>query len=193
MNRNNLNPLPLATLWACESRFPLKSSNTRLGPYAYGFAFANRLIGYIKIPGMMELKPREGMPPLICPYKCTGDFEGGLHACSCKSQPICNSLVGHTALERLLYDAIIDAIADYIRNNQAAAYINDEKNAREPRNLSIPIPVIPLIPWRHHRDLAAGARTNRVFSDLLLVMGTTLDPHLSGCLPTVPTAGNDLY
>ena len=32
----------------------------------------------------MELKPREGMPPLTCPYECTGDFEGGLHACSCK-------------------------------------------------------------------------------------------------------------
>ena len=104
------------------------------------------------------------MPPLICPYKCTGDFEGGLHACSCKSQPICNSLVGHTAPERLLYDATIDAIADYIRNNQAAAYINDEKNAREPRNLSIPIPVIPLIPWRHHRDLTSGIRTNRAFN-----------------------------
>ena len=28
---------------------------TRLGPYAYAFSFANRLIGYIKIPGMMEL------------------------------------------------------------------------------------------------------------------------------------------
>ena len=43
--------------------------DTRLGPYAYGFAFDNRIVGYIKIPGMMELKPREGVPPLVCPYK----------------------------------------------------------------------------------------------------------------------------
>ena len=93
--------------------------DTRLGPYAYGFQFA-RLIGYIKIPGMMELKPREGMP------KCAGDFEGGLHACSCKSQPICNSLVGHSALEGFLCDGITDAIASDRMNNQAAVYINDE-------------------------------------------------------------------
>ena len=61
--------------------------DTRLGPYAYAFSFANRLIGYIKIPGMMELQPKEGMPLLKCPYKCKGDFEGGLHACSCRSKP----------------------------------------------------------------------------------------------------------
>ena len=56
--------------------------DTRLGPYAYAFSFANRLIGYIKIPGMMKLQPREGMPQLKCPYKCKGNFDGGLHACS---------------------------------------------------------------------------------------------------------------
>ena len=59
--------------------------DTRLGPYAYAFSFANRLIGYIKIPGMMELQPKEGMPLLKCPYKCKGDFEGRSHACSCRS------------------------------------------------------------------------------------------------------------
>ena len=58
----------------------------------------------------------------------------------------------------------LSAVHGHIRNNQAAAYINDEKNAREPRNLSIPIPVIPLIPWRHHRDLTSGIRTNRAFN-----------------------------
>ena len=82
----------------------------------------------------------------------------------------------------MVWDSIADASDSDSMNNQAAVYINDEKDAREPRNLSIPIPVIPLIPWRHHRDLALGARTNRVFSDLLLVMGTTLDPTV---FPTI--------
>ena len=84
---------------------------------------------YIKIPGMMELQPKEGMPLLKCPYKCKGDFEGGLHACSCKSKPICNGLVGHAFLERVVKDMIADAIARLRMNNQAAVYINDEKNA----------------------------------------------------------------
>ena len=154
--------------------------DTRLGPYAYAFSFANRLIGYIKIPGMMELQPKEGMPLLKCPYKCKGDFEGGLHACSCRSKPICNNLIGHAFLERVVKDMIADAIARLRMNNQAAVYINDEKNAREPTNLSIPIPVIPLIPERQQSERTASVRENRTFSDVLLVMGTVLDPqHLS--------------
>ena len=96
----------------------------------------------------MELQPNEGMPQLKCPYKCKGDFAGGLHACSCRSKPICNNLIGHAFLERVVRDMIADATARHRMNNQAAVYINDEKNAGEPTNLSIPIPVIPLIPER---------------------------------------------
>ena len=91
--------------------------DTRLGPCAYAFNFANRLIGYIKIPGMMELQPKEGMPQLKCPYKCKWDFEGGLHACSCRWKPICNNLIGHAFLERCARDMIADAIAILHKNN----------------------------------------------------------------------------
>jgi len=150
--------------------------DTRLGPYAYAFSFANRLIGYIKIPGMMELQPKEGMPLLKCPYKCKGDFEGGLHACSCRSKPICNNLIGHAFLERVVKDMIADATARLRMNNQAAVYINDEKNASEPANLSIPIPVVPMIPERQSSERTASVRQNRTFSDVLLVMGTVLNP-----------------
>ena len=156
--------------------------DTRLGPYAYAFSFANRLIGYIKIPGMMELQPKEGMPLLKCPYKCKGDFEGGLHACSCRSKPICNNLIGHAFLERVVKDMIADAIARLRMNNQAAVYINDEKNAWEPTNLSVPIPVIPLIPERCSSGRTASVRENRTFSDVILVMGTVLDPQV---FPTI--------
>jgi len=156
--------------------------DTRLGPYAYAFSFANRLIGYIKIPGMMELQPKEGMPLLKCPYKCKGDFEGGLHACSCRSKPICNSLIGHAFLERVVKDMIADAIARLRMNNQAAVYINDEKNAREPTNLSVPIPAIPLIPERGSLGRPVSIRENRTFSDVLLVMGTVLNPKV---FPTI--------
>ena len=45
---------------------------------------------------------------------------------------------------------IVDAITSLRMNYQAAVYINDEKNAGEPANLSIPIPAIHLIPERHH-------------------------------------------
>ena len=86
-------------------------------------------------------------------------------SCEILIKNICNSLVGHSSLEGMVWDSIADAIASDRMNNQDAVYINDEKNAREPRNLSIPIPVLPLIP-------GTGRRT---FSDLLLVMGTTLD------------------
>ena len=156
--------------------------DTRLGPYAYAFSFANRLIGYIKIPGMMELQPKEGMPLLKCPYKCMGDFEGGLHACSCRSKPICNNLIGHAFLERVVKDMIADAIARQRMNNEAAVYINDEKNAWEPANLSVPIPVVPLIPERGTTRRTASVRENRTFSDVLLVMGTVLDPQV---FPTI--------
>ena len=156
--------------------------DTRLGPYAYAFSFANRLIGYIKIPGMMELQPKAGMPLLKCPYKCKGDFGGGLHACSCRSKPICNSLIGHAFLERVVKDMIADAIARLRMNNQAAVYINDEKNAREPTNLSVPIPAIPLIPERGSLGRPVSIRENRTYSDVLLVMGTVLDPHI---FPTI--------
>ena len=132
--------------------------DTHLGPYAYAFSFSNRLIGYIKIPGMMELQPREGMPKLKCPYKCKGNFEGGLHACSCRSKPICKNLVGHGSLERFVMDMIADGIASLTMNNQTAVYINDEKNAGEPTNLSVPIPAIPLIPKRHQPGITAGTR-----------------------------------
>ena len=157
--------------------------DTRLGPYAYAFSFANRLIGYIKIPGMMELQPKEGMPLLKCPYKCKGTLKV-VCTCSCRSKPICNSLIGHAFLERVVKDMIADAIARLRMNNQAAVYINDEKNAREPTNLSVPIPAIPLIPERQQseRYCPVSIRENRTFSDVLLVMGTVLDPHI---FPTI--------
>ena len=158
------------------------NQNTRFRSIAYAFSFANRLIGYIKIPGMMELQPKEGMPLLKCPYKCKGDFGGGLHACSCRSKPICNSLIGHAFLERVVKDMIADAIARLRMNNQAVVYINDEKNAWEPTNLSVPIPVIPLIPERCSSGRTASVRENRTFSDVLLVMGTVLDPKV---FPTI--------
>jgi hypothetical protein len=71
---------------------------------------------------------------------------------------------------------IADAIARLRMNNQAAVYINDEKNAWEPTNLSVPIPVVPLIPERNPSGRIANVRENRTFSDVLLVMGTVLDP-----------------
>ena len=131
---------------------------------------------------MMELQPRKGMPQLKCPYKCRGSFDGGLHACSCRSKPIWNNLVGRAFLERALRDMIADAIARLRMNNQAAVYINDEKNAGEPTNLSVPIPVISLIPERQHPGINAGVRENRTFGDVLLVMGTVLDPKV---FPTI--------
>ena len=108
-----------------------------------------------------ELQPKEGMPLLKCPYKCKGDFEGGLHACSCRSKPICNNLIGHAFLERVVKDMIADATARLRMNNQAAVYINDEKNAWEPANLSIPIPVVPLIPERQQSQRTTSVRQNR--------------------------------
>ena len=66
-----------------------------------------------------------------------GDFEGGLHACSCRSKPICNNLIGHAFLERVVKDMIADATARQRMNNEAAVYINDEKNAWEPANRNI--------------------------------------------------------
>jgi hypothetical protein len=77
---------------------------------------------------------------------------------------------------------IADAIARLRMNNQAAVYINDEKNAREPTNLSVPIPVIPLIPERCSSGRTTSVRENRTFSDVLLVMGTVLDPQV---FPTI--------
>ena len=77
---------------------------------------------------------------------------------------------------------IADAIARLRMNNQAAVYINDEKNAREPTNLSVPIPAIPLIPERVSLGRPVSIRENRTFSDVLLVMGTVLDPHI---FPTI--------
>ena len=73
-------------------------------------------------------------------------------------------------------------IASLRMNNQAAVYINDEKNAGEPTNLSVPIPAIPLIPKRHQPGITAGARENRTFSDVLLILHTTLDPKV---FPTI--------
>ena len=61
-------------------------------------------------------------------------------------------------------------------------YINDEKNAGEPANLSIPIPVIPLIPERDRLRCFTSVRENRTFSDVLLIMGTVLDPRV---FPTI--------
>ena len=131
---------------------------------------------------MLELKPKEGMTLLKCPYKCAGGFEGGLDACSCRSKPIFNNLVGHTFLERAVKDTIVNAIASLRKNNQAAVYNNDEKNSRDLANLSIIIPVIPFIPERYHRETSSGMRTNRTFSDVLLTMRTTL--HLTS-FPTI--------
>ena len=99
-----------------------------------------------------------------------------------RSKPICNSLIGHAFLERVVKDMIADAIARLRMNNQAAVYINDEKNAREPTNLSVPIPAIPLIPERGSLGRPVSIRENRTFSDVLLVMGTVLDPHI---FPTI--------
>ena len=72
----------------------------------------------------MELQPKEGMLLLKCPYKCKGDFEGGMLG---RSKPICNNLIGHAFLERVVKDMIADATARLRMNNQAAVYINDEK------------------------------------------------------------------
>ena len=91
-------------------------------------------------------------------------------------------LIGHAFLERVVKDMIADAIARLRMNNQAAVYINDEKNAREPTNLSVPIPVIPLIPERCSSGRTASVRQNRTFSDVLLVMGTVLNPQV---FPTI--------
>eukprot|EP00944_MAST-04C_sp_MAST-4C-sp1_P014984 g14984.t1 len=139
---------------------------------------------------MMELQPKEGMPQLKCPYKCKRDFEGGLYACSCRSKPICNNLIGHAFLERVVRDMIADAIAKLRMNNQAAVYINDEKNAREPTNLSVPIPVIPLIPERHQSGRTASVRENRTFSDVLLIMHTVLDPKIFPTIKDKPRSEN---
>jgi hypothetical protein len=79
-------------------------------------------------------------------------------------------------------DMIADGIASLTMNNQTAVYINDEKNAGEPTNLSVPIPAIPLIPKRHQPGITAGARENRTFSDVLLILHTTLDPKV---FPTI--------
>ena len=77
---------------------------------------------------------------------------------------------------------IADATARHRMNNQAAVYINDEKNAGETTNLSIPIPVIPLIPERDRLRCSTSVRENRTFSDVLLIMGTVLDPRV---FPTI--------
>ena len=109
-------------------------------------------------------------------------------SCEILIKNICNSLVGHSSLEGMVWDSIADAIASDRMNNQDAVYINDEKNAREPRNLSISIPVLSLISGRYYRDPTTGTRRNRTFSDLLLVMGITLDPT---AFPTI--ADNPLH
>ena len=77
---------------------------------------------------------------------------------------------------------IADAIARLRMNNQAVVYINDEKNAREPTNLSVPILAIPLIPEGCPLGRPVTIRENRTFSDVLLVMGTVLDPQV---FPTI--------
>ena len=46
----------------------------------------------------------------------------------------------------------------------------------------VPIPVVPLIPERHSSRRTTSVRENRTFSDVLLVMGTVLDPHI---FPTI--------
>ena len=72
-------------------------------------------------------------------------------------------------------DSIADAIASDRMNNHMQ-FTSTMKERPGARNLSISIPVLSLISGRYCHDPTTGTRRNRTFSDLLLVMGTTLDP-----------------
>ena len=65
---------------------------------------------------------------------------------------------------------------------EADVYINDEKNSRVKGNLTTTIPVTPCFPQKWGEQ----ASRRRLFSDLVIIRGTRLDPQSFPTVDKVP-------
>lgn len=100
--------------------------------YAYSYKFANRLLGYIRIPGIPKLVDKDGTDPIVCPFGCkNSNFKGGLHTVTCKHTG--QHTRSHALLEDVVMEMARDALAIQRAEGKAWVALADEKRNDAPK------------------------------------------------------------